>query len=351
MKNREKFTANWASRVFLLTLLTLFLLFIYACGSSTETESADSSNTFIANGSNTGSIDIDINRTRLAVSETSGFKVTVTDQFGAPVRNIPVSCDTEIGLAILEPSTGTEFTDSNGVMSGVMGCSQPGSYQMMCEFTAGFSQQRFVDIICEGGVPSGFTGFGEGAGGGGLGTGGSTVTDDGAPGGVGNSNVRITDIGFSDGGSDGPFIDTSRRNCETDPEADPQCEIFTDSLVTFTISNNSNQNLRFTGYNYTVPNAFGTGASFTSKTLAISPLEISGFGDQQFTSSFFAEAVPNNQEGACTLGKRFPDASSLIPTNLGFRNVTFRIFGNNEAGEEFTITGTTAVSFSSIDRC
>lgn len=343
-----------------LVVATITSLFVSAiligCGGSTSSDPADLSGGFIADEGTVGSIRIELKQSRMRVSETSGFFVRVRNQDGAPVSRISISCDTEQGLAIIEPSTGRELTDSGGSMSGKIGCAAPGSFQMACRLPIGANIRHFVDVECEGDIPAGFDGFGPGTAGGGLGSGGGVVGgDDGAPGGVGTEGIRVTRINFYDTdevtGDGSPTIDTAMRDCNDDPDQ-VECEPFFDTRIGIEILNNSNKSIRLVGYNYTVPNANGTGASFTSKLLQFSPLEIPAFGGEEVVTAFFTEAQGSDTDGdACNLGKRFPDSSTNIPTNLGFRTITFRIFGENDLGEEIRLVATATVGFSNYDNC
>ena len=72
---------------------------------------------YIGDESSTGSIRVQLNQASMAVGDTSGFKAYVTDSKGQPIANTSVVCDTEQGVALIEPNTGYELTNSDGVMS------------------------------------------------------------------------------------------------------------------------------------------------------------------------------------------------------------------------------------------
>ena len=151
---------------------------------------------FIGDETSTGSIRVQLNQSNLPVGQTAGFKVFVYDSTGQPIANTRVICDTEQGVALIEPTSGYELTNGDGVMSGVIGCAAPGSYQMVCRLSVGANRRQFVSVGCTGDVPAGFAGF-PGAGGGGLG-GGTQTNDDG--------EIQITDAGFDD---DGDYTSTT----------------------------------------------------------------------------------------------------------------------------------------------
>ena len=187
-------------RIFVETLCLAGFLAFLGCQGNTDGGSAASPNysddVFTGDGSSTGSIRVQLNESQVEVGHTSGFKVYVTDSKGEPVPNVRVVCDTEQGVALVEPTSGYELTNSEGVMSGKIGCAAPGSFQMVCRLSIGANRRQFVSVACTGDVPAGFPGF-PGAGGGGLG-GGSQIGDSG--------EVRITNAGFDD---DGTFDNTS----------------------------------------------------------------------------------------------------------------------------------------------
>jgi hypothetical protein len=130
---------------------------------------------FVADESSTGEIDIEIEEPSIEVGETSGFFVRARNARGVAVSNINIACDSEQGVAIIEPQTGYELTNAAGVMSGVIGCERPGSFQLVCRLSVGANRRKFVSVRCTGDVPSDFEGFPEAAGGG---LGGGVQTSD-----------------------------------------------------------------------------------------------------------------------------------------------------------------------------
>ena len=337
-------------------------LVISGCNSgSTDSDNAPFSGGFVASEDNIGTLSLSVTSTRLAVSQTTGFEVSVTDQNSSPVPNISVFCDSELGIGIIEPSSGQEITNSSGRMSGRIGCAAPGSFQFGCRLPVGTNIREFVQVVCEGPIPAGFSGF-ENAGGGGLGNGsgggGVAAPDDGAPGGTGTEGIRLLQIIMNDtGASDGNTfsIDVSRGNCEPDPLEDPICEPFFNTLATFRIINNSNQALQITGYSYVVPQATGDGtASYSSPTIAVSPIDggpaVPPFGGELSITGLFTEFGSGNG-GVCSSGKTFVGSGGSISTSLGFRNVSFSVFGQNENGDSFTLSGQLGLNFHNFDRC
>lgn len=332
----------------LLTVGCLATLVACSGGTSKDPTNSDYPNSeFVATESSVGSIDLRVLQTTLGVAQTSGFIVTVRNSSGGPVQNIQVSCDTEEGLALIEPTTGRELTDASGQMSGKVGCEVPGSLIIGCRLPIGVNRRQFVTMKCQGPVPSGFEGF-PGAAGGGLGSGGVSVSDDGgAAGGVGSSGIRLTSISTYDegllcSGTSSPNIDVTQNLCGTAP--DQTAEPFYDSSVSMQVVNNSNVTARISYLRYVVGGANGSGTYFTSSNIAlIGDLEV---GPNGGTKSFCA---PFTRAGGG--GKRFIGSGSDIPSSLGVRNVTFELYGTTETGESFVISGSNAAYFNDYNRC
>lgn len=293
-------------------------------------------------GEDSGSIDIDIENTdnQIAVSDTSSFRVHVRDANSGGVPQIKVSCDSEDGVAILEPTQGVEFTDEFGNMSGRIGCTRPGSFQFGCRLPVGGNLRSFTTVKCTGDVPTGFGGF-PGAAGGGIG-GGVSV---GGPNGADSDTVRITTLSFVDLGDSGTAstsIDTQQDVCES-TEAEP----FFDTLLNVTVVNNSATLIRFTKLSYAVDNATG------SNSAVLNSRELSLIGESAALAAGESSTVTSLVFDASGGRKAFvgQGGNSLIPVSLGFRTVTVRLFGTTDLGEEVIITGRTTLSFDDFDNC
>lgn len=306
-----------------------------------------SGDVFVSTDDSVGKLTLTVTSSSVVTSKTTTFSATVTDASGAPVPQIRVACDTERGLALIEPVTGVELTDSFGGMSGIVGCETPGSLQIGCRLPIGANKRKFSTIKCTGAVPAGFTGF-EGAGGGGL-FGGVAVPEDGDPGGTGVDGVRISSVSFDDGGDTGTTsIDTSYvSDCDGDSDTvDP--EPFTDTIVRFKIENDTNQKIILSTYSYSLNDSNGSGAAFTSKSIALlGTLEIDGNGGSGEISGLMLVATPGGAGG----DKYYADSSFSIPTDLGFRNFTFRVKGSNESGDSVTLVFKSSASVGAFNRC
>jgi hypothetical protein len=119
------------------------------------------------------------------------FRVIAVDPQGSPLNHIRIFCESEHGIAILEPSRGGvayEHTSTRGAMSGVLGGLTPGSYLLECRGPQGFNLVARESFRVVGDIPAGFQGW-QGAAGGNLG--GGAILDPGAGG------VTVTQIQFS----------------------------------------------------------------------------------------------------------------------------------------------------------
>ena len=105
------------STVFVAALGSVALA-LACCSGGTDGENAGgaSNEDFVSNDSTTGKIVVNVLDKDMSVADTSGFGIKVTDAQGRGVPNIRIACDSEEGVAILEPQSGTELTNSNGDM-------------------------------------------------------------------------------------------------------------------------------------------------------------------------------------------------------------------------------------------
>lgn len=297
---------------------------------------------FVADDSNTGSVRIIAESEEIPVGESQGFFVEAKRSDGAPLKNIQISCDSERGLSILEPTRGFELTDEGGRMSGRVCCESPGSLQLACRVSIGGNDRDFFEFKCRGDIPPGFEGCGGGAGGG---LGGGVLASEGDVGTDGGA-VRITAIDFQDEGSsaNSTSIDTRQDpNCNEDP-ADPVVpEPFFDTSVKFKVVNNTNQVVRFTRLTYTVTEGSSSGRTISSDNLQLNgAIEIAGGGGEADLTSLVFKA----QGGS----KYFHDGK-LITAELGFRRVDFKLYGETDLQESTVAEGGAVVSFGVFDRC
>ncbi len=128
---------------------------------------------FVSDGGSGGTLKITPNKTTINVGEIVGYKVVALDPRGAPLAFVRIFCESEKGIAILEPSSGGvafESTGPDGLMSGKIGGVTPGSFIMECRGPEGFNLVDRIGLKVVGEIPEGFDGF-PGAAGGNLGGG------------------------------------------------------------------------------------------------------------------------------------------------------------------------------------
>ncbi len=336
-------------RVLLFALTTgAVACFLPACGGDTGGE-GDSYDGSAYNDDTGGDIRLVLNENTISVGDTTGFRVKVNNAAGTGVANLQIACDTETGLALIEPTSGYELTDSEGQMSGRVGCVTPGSYQIGCRMPVGANQRSFERIICEGPVPAGFNGF-PGAGGGNLGVGNGGTGGAVPP--ANNGSVLVTGTTISESGEDTISIDVQQNICSvsdknndgdtTDP-GEIDYETFTDTTVSLTVKNETAETINFSSLSYKVSGAAGTGTSFSSNRLALLSGGSVAPGATATLQTLFLRA--NNGR------KYFTGSSSPISTSTGFRNVTFTLYGISSAGESYEVSAAAGLSFNDYNKC
>lgn len=299
-------------------------------------------NVFVSGSTTTGSVDIEVENASIAVGQTSSFIVHVTNARLQPVENIAVACDSEQGLAIVEPSTSYEHTNSEGAMSGVIGCAAPGSFQLVCRAAVGANRRRFVSVRCTGDTPSGFQGF-PGAAGGGLG-GGVQTNDDG--------DVRISSAGFIDDGSQsqssptgGSSIDIVQiSDCDGD-KTTVDYEPFYDTYAQLTVENNRSETVQFNYLQYSVDDVDAQGTPFTSKRLGITQESTAGAN----SSKTIIVPIFKAYGGGKFVGD--PLGLGIQIVNPALLTVRFTLVGETSAGETVELAAQATASFSNFNRC
>jgi len=314
-------------------------LAVVGCGSSTGGGDENiGSEQFVASDDAAGSLKITV-PTSLTTGTTGHFSAKVVDANGVAVPQIQVACDSESGIALVEPNTGIEITDSFGSISGVIGCRFPGSYQFGCRLPVGANKRKFVTVKCEGDIPAGFTGF-PNAGGGGLGTGGVGVGDDGSPGGDGIEGFRVVSLSIRDIlGQNALAIDIEGGLC--DGEAEP----FGQDFVDVNFENNSNQEVRVVSVRVRVAQINGLGSgSYTTPVIAMDA-PVAGNGGQAVGTA----AITTFFSGAGNLKAMIGRPGTAI--GALFRNVTFTFGLVNESGETYSVSSSVGVDFQNFNLC
>jgi hypothetical protein len=300
---------------------------------------------FVSDETTTGGMSLEIENASIPVGDTSSFFVAVKNARMQPVSNINVVCDSEQGLAIIEPSSGYALTNSEGVMSGVIGCAAPGSLQLVCRLSIGANRRQFASVRCTGDVPSGFQGF-PGAGGGGLG-GGVQTNDDG--------DVRVTAADFLD---QGDLSSSTSGNSSIDIVQDSDCnndgtsgdiEPFYDTYVRLTVQNNLSETVRFTYLQYRISDVDGRGTAFTSKRLGLSVESEAGTASGGGGTTTFTVPVFKAYAGGKFVGDPLGEGLQIV--NPALLTTRFTLVGETSSGETVELTARTTASFSSFNRC
>lgn len=331
------------------TTLSLALVSLVSCSGDTDGGKAGGvgdfrDDVFVSDDTTTGTISLEVVEPDIQIGETSGFFVYVRNADGRPVQGINVACDTEEGVAIIEPTQGNEITSEQGEISGRIGCERPGSFQMVCRLSTGANKRDFFGVKCRGEVPADFQGF-PGAAGGGLG-GGVAITNDG--------QVRVSSVSVQEGegstDSTDASIDVVQQTCGTGDSEEP--EPFFDSYVSLRIENNLREKVQLSYVSYTVPNANRRGQTFSSQRYGVTSFASSTLdanGDIQTItlpvfkafggSKYFGNAPGSGESGL------------EIASNLGLRTVSFTVVGQTSSGKSVTLGGDVTLSFGNFDGC
>ncbi len=307
---------------------------------------------FVGDETSTGSIRVVLNESHIPVGDTSGFKAYVTDSKGQPIPNTRVICDTEQGVALIEPTTGYELTNGDGVMSGAVGCATPGSYQMVCRLSIGANRRQFVSVTCTGDIPNGFTGF-PGAGGGGLGGGRQTSE---------NGDISVTEAGLDDDGnlgSSGVSPDASvdifqSADCDSST-TDVDVEPFYDTYAVFNVENNLEERVTLMYLDCAV-----TGVDGTNNTANCGPIRFTRASDASIEanngSTYIQVPVFKGFQGGKYVGNPTDGTGTRI-SQQGIYNIAFKLYYQRASDEGVDsddlpyITANTTASFSNINRC
>lgn len=288
---------------------------------------------FVSDGGAGATLTIEAPRT-IDVGDRQPFRVTALDPNGQPLSFIRIFCETESGIAILEPSRGGvafEHTGAAGVMSGVLGGVTPGSYLLECRGPQGFNLLARMSILITGEVPEGFTGF-PGAAGGNLG--GGLLVD--PP----EEDIQVAEVTFVDvtgnESRNGPIDINFNPDCNNDGIlTDPEPYGFDDYLIRF--QNALEQRVFVETITFTVFD----GRNVTS-TQQFGGLLVPA-GTETVIEGSFTEFVFG------TSTKTYAGtAFALIP---GTYNVTFTITGETDGGEGFVLEQSASITIGAVDNC
>jgi hypothetical protein len=318
---------------------SVLLGLLSACGGTGDTDGgqgvtndASIGTQFVSDGGSGGTLRIEAPAT-LATGEREEFRVIATDPTGAPLSFIRIFCESELGIAILEPSSGGlafESTGAAGVMSGVLGGLTAGSYLLECRGPQGFNLLARTSILITGDVPEGFDGF-PGAAGGNLG-GGLLVE----PPFEDSVSAQITFTIPSGDTRNGPIDITFNPDCNGDGTADdPEAYIFNNYNVA--VVNGRDDRLFVESIVFTVDDGQGVTSSTQLGGLVINPNSSSVIVGS-FTEFVFGTAIKTY-------------AGTTLAVIPGTYNVTFTIRGTTGSGESFSLRQNASVTFASVNNC
>ncbi len=326
-------------RALLITLIgtCLTTLIFVGCGGNGNTDGGQGANDagigeqFVSDGGAGATLRIDVLGS-LVTTGTVDFIVTLLDPTGAPIPFIRIFCESEAGIAILEPSrngVAFESTAANGIMSGVLGGVTPGSYLLECRAEEGFNLIDRESIVITGDVPPGFDGF-PGAAGGNLG--GQLIIDR-----PEEDELGISAINFLDGPENTLILD-SRQNgdCDNDPTTDDPEPFF------------------FKNFTVTIANPFAEEA-ISVGTIRVSVREQGG-ATVTLPAQSFGIDIPVG--GSSTIQGLFIDefgsqysGSGVAPTE-GTHTATFTVTVTGvESGERFTLTDSQTFTYEDVNNC
>ena len=328
-------------RALLITLICIGLaMTVFAgCGGSgntdggSGTDDAGIGSQFVSDGGAGATLRIDI----LGSLVTGGrvdFIVTLLDPNGAPIPFIRIFCESERGIAILEPSAGgTAFasTASNGIMSGVLGGVTPGSFLLECRAEEGFNLIDRESIVITGEVPSGFDGF-PGAAGGNLG--GQLIVDR-----PETDELGISDIVFVDLGDPTLILDSiANPDCDGDTDTvDPEPFFFKDYRVT--ISNPLDEAISIGTISIRVSEQGGVTATLSPQSFGI---DIPAGGTATIQGLFLTSPSGGGQRYSGT---------GIFPSE-GTHTATFTVtITGVESGDGATLTDSQTFAYDNVDNC
>jgi len=161
---------------------------------------------FVSDGGAGGRLEIDLNSSNVGLGGESGFFVRAFGPNGDPLDGIRISCDTERGLNLIEPTSGGQLTGLDGAMSGRLCGNSPGSFTLECRAPVGFGLVDRETVVVRG-DGSGFNGC--------------PGVDGGLPGGGAEDfgQLVLSAINYSDAGgtsSSGPIDISQNLDCDGD---------------------------------------------------------------------------------------------------------------------------------------
>lgn len=270
------------------------------------------------------------------------FLVIATDPNGLPIARERVFCESEKGLAIIEPSSGGvafEHTNADGKMSGVLGGVTPGSFMLECRLPEGFNLIARKSFLVVGDVPAGFTGF-QGAAGGNLGGGVIVENPNAQIGDVTITSVEFSVLGETDPISPGVIDLTQNTNCDSDASTNDPEPYGYDKIVVH-IKNPLSQAVTID--NLTIQLNTDQEPETTIHLGVTVPANTS---DQEVIAEF--SDFPNSNSTKYLAGL---PGSSVSIFKVGTYSVDVSFDGETANGEGIDSSVSTSVTFGNVDRC
>lgn len=299
---------------------------------------------YIADGGAGASMSLEVPSV-ISVGGTADFVARLRDPRGLPLDYVRVACDSEKGVAILEPSSGGvafEHTSVSGNMSGVLGGLLPGSYVIECRAPDGFGLVARQSVQVSGETPSSFTGF-PGAAGGNLG-GGSVVDQNGGDDDVDPSlePLRIAKMEVSDGEdkvTSGP-IDIVRGECKTgeqdeDGKDKTEPEPWYFNKFYLTLANDTSQKVTVGTIGFSI-NDGRSGATSTQSKIVVVDSAQTGEVDGILTEF-------------STSGKVFAGTTNVVRS--GTYKVDVVLTGVYELSGDFVLRRSFTLTFGNVNNC
>ena len=284
----------------------------------------------------------------IGVGEEREFWVKLFDPLGAPLPFIRIFCESEKGIAIVDPSSGGvafEHTGADGIMSGVIGGLVPGSYILECRAPEGFNLIARITIRIEGEVPEGFAGW-PGAAGGNLG--GGYIVDETEEAEEGEG-IRLSFAGLRVASGTGttvatnPFLDIDFiADCDifdSDP-SDPENWI-ADQFV-LGVTNTSEEDIIVDTVEITILGPTTGTAVHSVQVVVPSGTTANSSGSANVVGQFVEPQVISGAKVLAGSGYALP---------RGTYPVRFRVSGSTDNGESFSASATISVTFDSVDNC
>ncbi len=266
------------------------------------------------------------------------FHVHAVDPQGLPLAFRRVFCESEKGIAILEPSSGGvafEHTNINGYMSGVLGGVFPGSFLLECRLEEGFNLVARKSFRVVGDVPPGFLGF-PGAAGGNLGGGVVIENPDQEP-----RPLTVEILAFPNSTVNGQVDISQSFDCSGNGrpgENAGDIEPFGFDNYRVTIKNPTNEPVLIREVKFIV---HLTGSDVESGDLGTT-ITVDAAGQGSTTGTF--------TEFTSSGSKTFVTTNVAVP--LGTYNVEFVATGEGTlSGDDFRVEGSVAATFGHVDNC